>query len=103
MDQMEKITVAIVKEKQPVALIIQRLALELDAFGFQLFVRGVEIIDGDGEVSDAGILVGRHGLRWQGAFAGNDFKNAAVGSFYEIVAGVAEIDVEAQMVDVPLS
>lgn len=102
MNQMQDIAVAIVEENQAIALVVERFAEELDAFTLQLRVRGVEIVDRDGEMADAGVLEIRRRLPRQGGFGGNELEHGAVGRAHEKIPVVGEIDVESEIIDVPL-
>ena len=99
---MEQVAIAVVEEDQAVAHGCERLTDEMDALGFQLLVGGVEIVTGYSKMTDASVfVVGDRLRRGQRPLGGYDFEHGAVGRFDEIVSGVSEIDVEAQVFDVP--
>src|ERR1039458_6772274 len=99
---MDQIAVAVVEKHEAVGSEIVRLAEKRDVESFEMFIRRIEIVHADGEVPDAGILVVGHGLRRPRALARNDLDYVAVRPFDEKVSQIREIDVEAEMIDVPM-
>ena len=99
---MDQIAVAVVEKHEAVGSEIVRLAEKRDVESFEMFIRRIEIVHGDGEVPDAGILVVGHGLRRPRALARNDLDYVAVRPFDEKVSQIREIDVEAEMIDIPI-
>jgi hypothetical protein len=61
---------------------------------------GIEVVNGNGEVADAGFLHG--GGLGHDAVGGDDLEHGAVRSFDEVENVIAEIDVESEIVHVPL-
>lgn len=101
---MEQIAVKVVKEDQTVPLVFEGFADKVDAFFLQLLIGFVEVIGLDGQMADASVFIVRRGLRFSQSVGGrNDFEHCAVGCFHEEIAGVAVVDVEFEMVDVPVS
>ena len=99
MDQVDIVAVTIGEEDQPVSLILVRFSNELDVLLTKLFVRSVEIIHCDCQVTDTGVA---HLLCATGALAGDDLQHGAVGGFYEEIAVVLKINLKFQMIDKPL-
>src|SRR5205807_2404054 len=103
LDQMNQVAVDIVEERQTITLIFERLAYHLDTVRLQVLYSGIEVIQRDGEMTEASVFVIRDHL-WGGERVrrGDDFDHRAVRGTHEVVPGIGEIDVELQIVHVPL-
>ena len=96
---MYQIAVAIAEEEQPVPLCFVWLAGKGDSLRLQLFVCAVEIRNGDSDVAQAGRS---HSGMSSAAFRRNNFDEAAIRGFDEVVASVLESDFEFEIGDVPI-
>jgi len=100
LNQMAEIAVCVFKEDQPVALIRERFSLELHALRLKLRVSSIKIVNGDRQMTDSWSV---HFVGAGGAIARNDLKHGSVLSLHEIVAGIFEVDMKFEMLDIPIS
>src|SRR5580658_7520644 len=99
---MEKIPVGVVEEHQAIGAQRERFVEKVHVEVLEMVVSLIEIVDGDREMADAGVLVVRHGLRGPRPFARNDFENRAIWRLYEIISRIGIVDIKPEMIDVPL-
>src|ERR1700689_4903861 len=99
---MDQVAVGIVEEHHAVGPEIIRLTEKGDVESFEVLIGRIEILHCYGEVPDAGILVVSHDLRRPRSLALNDFDHVAVRSFDEKISQIREIDMETEVIDVPL-
>ena len=96
---MNNISIAVAEEDQPVALDVGGLGEKLHAAFAQLFHGGVEIVHGNGQVTNAWVF---HFLRRAISFRGDELQQRTVAGAHEIIAAVSVIDAEIQLLHVPL-
>ena len=96
---MHKIAIAVAEINQPVALDVDGLVEKLNAAFTQFLHGGVEVVHADGQVTNTRIL---HFLRSAISFRGDELKQGTVAGAREIIATVGVIDVEIQLLHVPL-
>ena len=96
---MEDVAIGVLKKDKPVALVLEWLAEELNSVSLERFVGRVEIIDRDREMADTGIP--ELGLRGR-TLRMNDLYQRAIRRFDNKVACLFEVNVEAEMLNVPI-
>jgi len=102
LNQMEQVAIEVVKEDQSIALRLEGLAAERDALAFEQRVSSVEIVVGDGQMANAAVfVVGGRLRRGKRAFRRNNLQHGAIWGFDEVIARVSEIDMEAEVFNVP--
>ncbi len=99
MNQMQNVAVAVAKEDEAVALVIEWLAQKSHALLLEVGVSLVEIIHCDRQVADPGIF---HLIRSAFADRRDNFEHCAVLRLYEVVAVVRKIDVKLEIFRVPV-
>ena len=99
--QVQDVAVAVGEENQRIAAGRFATGQERDGLGLQTGEDGVEIGDGEGQMTEAGVA---HGLRARGSIGFDDLDHGAVMGFEENRAGTgrAVVDGEIEVVDVPL-
>lgn len=96
---MEDIALRVGEKDNAIALALHGFGEEVDAAGGEADEGGVEVLDGEGEVADAGCL---HGVGGAFAFGVDEFEHGAVFCADEDGVRRLVVDFEAEHVDVPI-
>src|SRR5277367_154713 len=95
---MQEIAVPVFEENEAIALGGVRLRQKLYPFCFDNAMSGIEVIDGNRNMTDSRSFEFRP---LSTAFSGNDFQHIAVGRFHEVVPRVFKVNAKTKLFHVP--
>lgn len=103
LDEVKQISVQVIEKNEAIALSFERLTDEVDTLGLEGGVGGIEIVIGNGQMPNPAVFVVGGGL-WngQGPISRDDFQHGAIFSPDEVISGVGVVDVELEMIHIPL-
>jgi hypothetical protein len=99
LDQVQQIAIGVFEEDETVAFVRVWLSCEFDALFLQLFVTGVEVLNGDRDVPDTRAP---HLGVFPDAVGRNNLDQTAVLGLNKVVAGIFKRYLEFESLDVPL-
>lgn len=103
LDQVNQVAVAVIEEEEPVAGGLERFGDNHDAFFAEVSHTRVEVFTGDREMPEPGVLIVRQHLgRGKRTRSRNDFDQSALRMLHEKIPLIREVDVETQMLHIPL-